>query len=271
MNVGAHQPGGMRTGKFVIDDLLPWLSTQLGTGRMADVHLAVGQTRQHRQPSVKRRRLFGDDHLRISSQRLAVYDSDENGTRRTTGARCFTEQPGALRRPQTAGEQFAFHLFTRQLRQCIDRVVRERQLPITTVLQRNHHRLQYAALATINGDDATTGWCREDNPRVLFIFKQRLAFLNGIAFLYQHGGTHCDILLPKQGNMLNLRTIKDRLNRRSSYGQIQPFCDFNHRICTMLNGLHVIPAGSRDGGRRCQDDETMRTTSGVNVLAKIPT
>lgn len=123
----------------MIDDLLPWLSTKLGTGRIVDVYLAAGQMRQHRHHSIKRRRLFGDDHLRISSQRLAVYDSDENGTRRTTKAWCFTERPGAQRRPQTAGKQFAFHLFMRQLCQCIDRVVRERQLPISTVLQHNHY------------------------------------------------------------------------------------------------------------------------------------
>ncbi len=61
---------------------------------------------------------------------------------------------------------------------------------------------------------------REENPGVFLVFEQRLAFLNGIAFLHQHGGTHSDILFPKQGDMLNIRAILDCLNRGSGYRQI---------------------------------------------------
>jgi hypothetical protein len=80
--------------------------------------------------------------------------------------------------------------------------------------------LQYAPLAAVNRDDAAAGGSREENPGVFIILEQRRAFINGIAFQHQHGGAHSDILFPKQGDMLNVRAILDRLNRGSGYRQI---------------------------------------------------
>ncbi|MNH37751.1 hypothetical protein D3C79_986970 [compost metagenome] len=60
----------------------------------------------------------------------------------------------------------------------------ELKLLISAVFYRNNHGLQHAALATIDCRDAAAGGSREENPGVLFIFEQRLAFLNGIAFLH---------------------------------------------------------------------------------------
>lgn len=71
--MGAHQPGGMRAGKFAVGDLRAALLANRGAGGVAYVYLTRRQTRQDHQPGVERRSLFGDDHLRIGGQRLGIH------------------------------------------------------------------------------------------------------------------------------------------------------------------------------------------------------
>ena len=164
VNVRTHQPGGVRAGKFAVGDLRAALLANGGAGGVAYVYLARRQARQHQQPGVERRLLFGDDHLRIGGQRLGIHRGDENGARFAAGARRFAERAGAQRGPQAAGDQFTLDLFARQLGQLTQRVMRKFELIVAAVFQRNHHRLQYAPFAAVNRGDAAAGGAVKKTP-----------------------------------------------------------------------------------------------------------
>ncbi|MNE71724.1 hypothetical protein D3C80_1676210 [compost metagenome] len=99
-------------------------------------------------------------------------------------------------------------------------IIGQFHLLFAVVFDVNHHRLQHAAFAAIDSGDLPAGRCREENPRDLLIFKQRLAFLNSIANLYQHGGTHTNIFLAEQRHLCDRWAILDHLRRRPSDWQI---------------------------------------------------
>ncbi|MNE06563.1 hypothetical protein D3C80_991550 [compost metagenome] len=94
------------------------------------------------------------------------------------------------------------------------------QLFVTAIFDGDHHRLQNAPFTTVDGYDAAAGWRSEEYAGGLFIFEQRLTFLNAIAFLHQHGRAHSDVFFPKQGDMLNDWAVMNCLNRCSGNGQI---------------------------------------------------
>ena len=94
----------------------------------------------------------------------------------------------------------------------------------------DHHRLQDALLAAMNGADDPRAWRGEIHAGRLLIGEQYLTELDPVADLNLHGRFHPVIIEAYDGDTAYRPRGLYTLRRRTWYGQIEPMFYFDHRF-----------------------------------------
>ena len=192
MDVGPHQPGGMRPGKLVESNLANRMPAKLAAAGLTDVDFTVGQPRQQRQTSVKGLTLGQYDWLRVCRQWIRINGGDKYGRRHAARRGYFAERTGAKCRPHPRLQQLALYGLARQPGK-IGQFIAGKVNGIIAI-HINNDRLQNPTLAAMNGANGPTCRCGKTHARIFFVFEQKLPFLYPVTFTHRHRGAHTDVL-----------------------------------------------------------------------------
>lgn len=166
MDVRPWQPSRVRPGEGIERHFPLRVPAQLAATRLADMHFALRQAREDRQPGIKRLTLRQDNRLRVGAERVGVHGGDENGGRHGIGHRGFAERTGTQRRPQARFKQLRLHSLAGECGQIGDIVAGKLALPIA--FQPDHHRLQHPTLAAMDSHDRPAGGCGKQNAGIFY-------------------------------------------------------------------------------------------------------
>ncbi len=240
MDVSTHQPCRMRPGKGIKGDASLGMAPQLAAARLADMHPAVGQTGEQRQSGVKVLPLGENKGLRIGAKRVGVDSGDKNRGRGRARNRDFAEGTRAQGRPEARVLQLRLHGLAAQRGQGSGFVAVK--FTLLFPFYADDHRLQYPALAPVDGHHGTACRSSEAHTGILFIFKQRLPFENALPFLHQHGRAHPDIVIPQNRNLARGGGRGYLLLWNAGNRQIKSFSDSNHNV-NKIHKLQLQPDG----------------------------
>ncbi|MNF96847.1 hypothetical protein D3C84_796530 [compost metagenome] len=97
-------------------------------------------------------------------------------------------------------------------------------------LEVDHHRLQHALLATMDGADHASPRRGVDHPWGFLVGEQWLTELDPVPHLHVHGRLHAVIVEADDGDAANRAPCLDSLVRFPCHRQVQPSLDSDHRF-----------------------------------------
>ena len=157
---------------------------------------------------------------------MGIDGRHENRAGHRVDRRHLAERTRAQRSPQAGLLQVVTHRLGIERRQL--RGVIAGELDGVIALQIDHHRLQHALLAAMDGTDHASTRRGEMHARVFLVGEQDLAKLDPVAHLDRHGRLHPVIVAAEHSHAAYGACRLDALFGRAGKGQIQPAFDLYH-------------------------------------------
>ena len=176
MNVIANGTRGVRAAKARVPEAIRHRNVRLFGS--ADVDRTIGQLRHHREASLEGTAATLDYLFHVGSQWIRVHRRDKDGVRYNRGIRDTAERSPAQSRPFSGLQEKGNYLFTRRANGAFSRERFEAHLIGCTDTARaigarklEHHRLEGAALAAMDGNHFAGARRRETDTWRLFVFQ----------------------------------------------------------------------------------------------------
>ncbi|MNN41438.1 hypothetical protein D3C81_1555570 [compost metagenome] len=171
---------------------------------------------------------------------MGVHGGDEDRAGDSIDGRHPAERAGTQRGPEAGLHQVVAYLPGVEVVESFGGVLGEADLFVP--IEIDHHRLQHALLAAVDGADHAGTGSGVDHPGVLLVGEQRLAELDPVSHLHIHGRLHAVVIEADDGHAPHRTPGLDTLDRLACHRQVQPPLDFDHsfrltlEFCTQCPG-----------------------------------
>src|SRR5690606_19697092 len=190
VDMGTRQTSRMRTGKALGANTSNIAARDGRAFGLAQPD--TGQTGQHFQAVLEIRSAGLQNHSRVSGQRVGIDGGYEDGAGSCVYRRHLAVRAGPQRSPQTGADELVTYCRWIEPFQALGSVATEINGIVT--LDIDHHRLQNALFAAIDGADHATRWGGVKHTGGFLVTEQDLSRLHPIADLHLHGRFHTVVI-----------------------------------------------------------------------------